>query len=162
MNPGADSPLAALRDAVEADIPAIVRMMDIFNREEDIPYTLAGLEKSVANLLANPAWGGLLIADVGGVPSGYALYSYGFDIEFGGRLAVLNELFVLPRHRGKGIGQVLLGEAEARVRAAGAHTFELIVRRENAGAQMLYRRNDFQFDPRLLMVKSLRPPAEEA
>lgn len=150
-----DSNIADIRDATLDDVSPIVRMMETFNHEEDIAITARAIEESVSSLLNNPAWGGILVADIGGVPSAYALYSFGFDIEFGGRLATLNELFVLPRHRGKGVGQALLAAVQGRVRGSGAHTLELLVRRENVGAQLFYRRNDFTFDPRLLMVKRL-------
>lgn len=143
-----------VRAATADDAPLLVKMMLPFNAEEGIEVTEAGLEAGVAALLAGP--GGALIAEVGGVPSGYAVFSDAFDIEFGGRLGVLNELWVVQRHRGKGVGRRLLVAAEAALRARGAAAMQLLVRPDNGGAQSLYRHHDFNFDPRLLMTKRLK------
>ncbi len=146
----------SIRAATPDDAGALVKMMLPFNAEEGVETSEGALEAGVAALLAGP--GGALIAEVGGVPSGYAAYSDGFDIEFGGRLGVLNELWVVPRHRGKGVGRRLIAAAEAALVARGAAAMQLLVRPDNGGAQSLYRHHDFNFDPRLLMTKRLSPP----
>ncbi|MBL8787944.1 MAG: GNAT family N-acetyltransferase [Deltaproteobacteria bacterium] len=150
-----DGGIAAVRPATPDDGPSILRMMEAFNVYEGIPWTRAGLEKSFATLLAHPEWGGIFFAEVGGIPAGYAVYAYSFDFEFAGRDAFLCELFVTERHRQKRIGQTLLATVEAHVRANDVRAVHLIVRGENATAQVLYRRNGFRFDPRLLMTKAL-------
>jgi ribosomal protein S18 acetylase RimI-like enzyme len=98
----------------------------------------------------------MFIGELGGVPIGYAILTYGFDFEFGGREAFLTELFITPRHRGRGLGHELLGAVERFARDNGVLAIHLIVRKENPQAQRLYRRNDFHFDPRLLMTKALK------
>jgi ribosomal protein S18 acetylase RimI-like enzyme len=147
--------LADVRLATADDADAVLRMMEVFNQHEGIAFTPPRLRDGYAELLAHPEWGALLLAEVGGVPSGYAVLGYGFDFEYGGRDAFLCELFVVERHRGKGIGRTLLASAEAHARSHGVRALHLIVRQENASAQILYRRSGFTFDPRLLMSKGL-------
>lgn len=150
-----DGGIAAIRPATSDDAPAILRMMEAFNVYEEIAFTREGLAKSFAALMAHPEWGGIFFAEVGGIPAGYAVYAYSFDFEYAGRDAFLCELFVTERHRQKRIGQTLLATVESHVKANDARAMHLIVRRENATAQVLYRRNGFRFDPRLLMSKPL-------
>lgn len=145
-----------IRPVTAEDKPAILRMMETFNEEEFIKYSVERLGQSYDALLANPAWGQAFIAELGGVPIGYAVLSYSFDFEYGGREAFLTELFITPRHRGRNLGHELLGAVQAFAREQGLGAIHLIVRKENPQAQRLYRRNDFQFDPRLLMTKELK------
>lgn len=154
MSDDTDS-IADIRSATLDDADAVVRMMEVFNAHESIAYTSEGLHQSYRDLMAHPEWGALLLAEVGGVPAGYAVTSYGFDFEYRGRDAFLNELFVVDRYRTRGIGKALLRAVEAHCRAAGVKALHLIVRSDNASAQILYRRNGFTFDPRLLMSKPL-------
>jgi len=146
---------ADIRLATGDDAASVLRLMEVFNSHEEIPYTHDGLSRSFALLIANPAWGSLFFAEVGGVPAGYAVLSYGFDFEFGGRDAFLCELFVAERQRNRGIGKALIAAVEAYARDNGVKTMHLIVRRENSSAQILYRRGGYNFDPRLLMNKPL-------
>lgn len=148
-------PIADIRRATAEDVPAILRMMEIFNGEELIAFTPEKLEHGLGALLAHPEFGFVLIGEIGGIPAGYALLAFGFDIEYGGRDAFLNELFVVPRHRSRGVGNELLRAATASARAEGCHAVHLIVRPENPGAQRLYRRDGFRFDPRMFMTKVL-------
>jgi ribosomal protein S18 acetylase RimI-like enzyme len=145
-----------IRPVTAEDKSAILRMMETFNEEEFIKYSVERLGQSFDTLLTNPAWGQMFIAELGGVPIGYAVLTYSFDFEYGGRDAFLTELFITPRHRGRSLGHELLGHVQAFAREQGLSALHLIVRKENPQAQRLYRRNDFQFDPRLLMTKELK------
>ncbi len=145
-----------LRPVTADDKSAILRMMETFNQEEYINYSLDRLGESFDALLAHPEWGSILIAELGGIPVGYAILTYAFDFEFGGREAFMTEVFVHPRHRGQKIGKDLVHGVEAFARENGVKAIHLIVRQDNPRAQRLYRKNDFHFDPRLLMSKVLK------
>lgn len=59
-----------------------------------------------ANLRAQPTWARLLWLD--GVPCGFVLVD---EVEFQGeRIPELADLFVLPKHRGKGIARAVVGQ----------------------------------------------------
>ncbi len=156
MNDGHDG-IAEVRLAGADDASVVMRYMLEFNAGEQIACTEAGLRASFATLLDHPDWGAVLIAEVGGVPVGYAVVSFSFDFEYGGREAFLTELFVRPRDRGRRVGAALLAAAERHAAAAGVSFLQLVVRRDNPGAQRFYREHDFNLDPRLLMTKRLRP-----
>ena len=52
----------------------------------------------------------------------------------------VNVVAVLPEHRGKGLGSLLLADAERRAHEVGARSLSLIVAAENARAVRLYER----------------------
>jgi ribosomal protein S18 acetylase RimI-like enzyme len=144
-----------IREATLEDADTILKMMEVFNEEEHITVTPEALREGYLALLENPAWGKVLLGEVGGVPASYAVLTYAFDFEFGGRQGVLTELFVSPRYRQRGVGNTMVGRVEEECRSLGLKALQLIVRPENAQAQVLYRRRDFRFDPRLPMTKRL-------
>ena len=63
-------------------------------------------------------------------------------IEHRGRELHLHAVFVLPPHRGRGIGTAALRALEREFRGK-ADTFELGVRESNEGARSLYEREGF-------------------
>lgn len=147
--------VADIRLATPDDKAAILRMMVAFNAFESIPFTVERGAVAFDELLAHPDWGVIHLAEVAGKPAGYTVLAYGFDFEFGGRDAFICELWVDDRERRMGVGTALLAATEAYAKAHAVGALHLIVRRENARAQVIYRRDGFQFDPRLLMTKSL-------
>jgi GNAT superfamily N-acetyltransferase len=52
----------------------------------------------------------VLIANLGNEPAGFALYFHNFSTFLGRPGIYLEDLFVEPAHRGKGIGKALLSE----------------------------------------------------
>jgi len=52
----------------------------------------------------------------------------------------VNVLAALPEHRGKGLGSLLLADAERRAHEVGARSLSLIVASENPDAMRLYER----------------------
>lgn len=55
-----------------------------------------------------------------------------------GRLWLLNDLFVVPAARGRGVGRQLMDRARALAEETGACGLELATARTNIGAQALY------------------------
>lgn len=59
------------------------------------------------------------IAERDGVPAGMALWFYNFSTQRGRHGLYLEDLFVLPEHRGRGIGKALLAHLARRCRDEG-------------------------------------------
>ena len=81
-------------------------------------------------------------------PVGLALLSYQITVEQGGRVAWLEELYVVPDRRGRGIGRALLKAALTEARRAGCVAVELEVVRGHERAARLYLREGFRKLPR--------------
>jgi ribosomal protein S18 acetylase RimI-like enzyme len=145
----------ALRLATEQDVSALLEMMDDFNRSELISWEPAVTEAALRKLLREPALGQAVVLEEEGQVQGYAVLTYGYDLEFAGRDAYLTEFYLRPGARGRGLGKWLLARVEERAREAGVHALHLMVRPENRTALTLYQRAGFKAPPRVFLTKRL-------
>ena len=131
-----------IRPAHPGDVPFLVdciRGLAAFERlEHELEVDPAALEQHLFG--ARPACGAL-IAVVGDQPVGFALF-HGTYSTFKTRPCLhLEDLFVLPEHRGGGQGLALLRAVAARAVASGCPRLDWNVLDWNEGAQRFYRRH---------------------
>jgi ribosomal protein S18 acetylase RimI-like enzyme len=143
------------RLAAREDLPAILPMMEEFNAEEAIPFDRMVFTPRLERLVSDPGLGKVLLFETDGQPCGYAIVTWGYDLEYGGRDSFLTELFVVPAHRDRGMGKLALAAAEEAARSGGAHAVHLLVRHENAQAIRLYQRAGYRTEPRAVMTKDV-------
>ena len=103
-----------IRAATEADVPqilAFIRALAAFEREPDaVSATEEGLLRD--GFGPNPIYY-CLIADRDGQPAGFALYFFNYSTWLGRPGIYLEDLYVLPEFRGRGIGKALLKQVAA-------------------------------------------------
>lgn len=87
--------------------------------------------------------------------AGYLVITFGFSLEFHGRDAFVDELFLRESFRGRGIGRACVEFAAEVCRAKGIAALHLEVERANARAQALYRQSGFRDHDRYLLTKWL-------
>ena len=145
----------AARPATDTDLSSLLTMMQDFNAIEAIAFDRQAFAPRLRELVGTPALGGVLLFGVDGGDAGYAIVTWGYDLEFGGRDAFLTELYVVAALRGQGVGRQGLAAAEAFARAQGAHALHLVVRPDNRPARRLYDGAGFAAQPRLVMTKLL-------
>src|SRR5262245_46730150 len=139
-----------IRAAGPRDHAALLDMMEEFNRAERVEMRREVAGPALSRLLADDSLGRALIAD-----EGYALLTWGFDLEFGGRDAFLTEIFVRPESRRTGAGRALLEAVLRAAREAGAGAVHLGVYPDNDAALALYRAAGFTRIPRDFYSKRL-------
>lgn len=150
-----------VRIAAVADAEQLLDLMEDFNRIESIPFARAPMGQALMPLLgADNHLGRVVIAATDAVAGaandraiGYALVTFGYDLEYGGRDAWLTELYLVASARARGDGKRLLDEAVAVAKAAGAHAMHLQVRHENDVARAVYERAGFKVWTRLGYTK---------
>lgn len=86
---------------------------------------------------------------------GYAVLGLGFGIEYGGADAFVDDLYLIPTARGRGVGGRVLALLEAEARSLGLCALFLVVDPDNAPALQLYRRRGFEGTHWLLMAQRL-------
>jgi ribosomal protein S18 acetylase RimI-like enzyme len=145
------------RTASAADLPLLLGFVRDFWAHEGIAYEEAAVVRALGELLANPALGRVFLLEVDGTVAGYAVLGFGFSLEYRGRDAFLDELFLVPVFRGRGLGEHALDVLEATCRRLGIRALHLEVNRSNLRAQALYRRRGFSGEDRLLLTKWLDP-----
>ena len=146
--------MLALRLASAADLREVLPRTRALNDHEGIELGDAALERALRALLDDPSLGGVWLVTRDQAVVGYAIATFGFDLEFGGRDAYLTELWIDANHRGGGAGGAALALLEDELRARGAHALHLQVRPENP-AMRLYERAGFVASPRRVMTRRL-------
>lgn len=87
----------------------------------------------------------------GGEVMGYALLARYFSQEAGGMAYQIEELYVRPEHRSKGIGRLFFEFLETK--SAHVARLRLEVESENERAIAMYQRQGFEYLPYVQMVK---------
>lgn len=90
-----------------------------------------------------------LIMDEGGGPAGYAVVTWGYSLESGGRDALLDEVFV--RERGRGLGGAALTEILADCRRRGMARVFLETESRNEAVRRFYARHGFHTEDSVWM-----------
>ena len=141
--------------ATNADVPALLGMMEPFNVFENIPWRAEAMASALHKLLADPALGaaGLFKRDQELV--GYCVVTWGYDLEWAGRDAFLTELFLVPEARGQGLGPQAMTLLEELAKQNGARALHLMVREENTPARRLYERQGYKTPARIFFSKEL-------
>jgi ribosomal protein S18 acetylase RimI-like enzyme len=142
--------LATLRD-----IPQLLKWIQQLYSHDSIQFDTRKVRRALRELIDNPAFGRIWILTRDGQPAGYMVVTFGYSIEFGGRDAFIDELFVAEPHRHRSVGTRALQFATRACRELGIPALHLEVDRSNTGAQRLYRAMDFVDHDRYLMTRAL-------
>ena len=144
----------ALRLATVDDIAEVLPRTRAFNALESIVIDPATHESALRRLLGDPSLGGVWLVERAGVPVGYAIVTFGFDLEFGGRDSYLTELWIDPDARGRGAGTVALTLLESELGSRDVRALHLQVRSDNPAVR-LYERTGFITSLRRVMTRRL-------
>ena len=131
-----------VRRARADDAAALARMLWDFNTEfesetDDVPV----LTDRFARLLGLPEIVAVVAED--GDPVGFALLSLRPAIWFDGPVAQLEELYVVPALRDRGIGTQVLDISRRLVREAGAPEMHINVDEADVDTRRFYERHGF-------------------
>src|ERR1700741_1978182 len=139
-----------------ADVDSLLLLMRHMQNDDpwEEPFNDLIVEKNLSELFQNSHYGVIYLARDQQTPIAYLVVCFDFSLEYCGKGAWVDELFVEPAHRGQGIGTQLLDLAEAASRDLGAHTLHLEVNHGNRAIE-LYRRRGFVDHHRYLMTKWL-------
>lgn len=117
--------MLTLRNAIPSDVPhilAFIRELALYEREPDAVFA------TEADLLRDgftePRRFHCLMVEWNGQPAGFALYFHSYSTWQGRAGIYLEDLFVRPEFRGKGIGKALLTKVAAIAVAEGCPRFE--------------------------------------
>jgi ribosomal protein S18 acetylase RimI-like enzyme len=129
--------------AVPEEAAVAARLQFAFADEFDSPTPPVDvLEPRFRRLITDPA-GTVLFAGVAPEPDGYAVVTFRPTVYCDGPLAVLDELYVRPQLRGRGIGSALLAAAIDDMKQRGGGEMHINVDEPDTGARRFYERHGF-------------------
>ena len=149
---------ARFRPAVAADVELLLGFMREFYAHEGLLFQEPAARAAVLGLLREPSAGRIYLIEEGGSPVGYAVLTLGYSLAYQGRDAFIDELYLRPAHRGRGLGRRAVAFLTETCRALEVRALHLEVERVNAPAQQLYLRTGFEGHDRALLTKWIRRP----
>ena len=132
----------ASRIATMGDAATVARLLHDFNLEFGEPTPgVEVLTGRLGRLLAEDS----TLALLAGHPSvGFALLTFRSNVWHDGPVALLDELYVVPSMRGRGIGSHLLESCCELIQARGVKLLEINVDGEDHAARRFYERHHFR------------------
>jgi GNAT superfamily N-acetyltransferase len=98
-----------IRFAGPADVPVILKFINGLAEYEKLAHEVVATEVGLRRtLFGDRAYAEVLIAEFEGSPAGFALFFHNYSTFLAQPGIYLEDLFVLPQLRGKGIGEQLL------------------------------------------------------
>lgn len=145
----------AIAQAGRGDLDEVLRLVDLQFDEHAIETDRDRLRTAVAAVLDDDGLGVFLLARESGDAVGLAYMSFVWALEHCGHAAWLEELYVVPEARGRGIGDQLLQTILSCARDRGCAAVDLEVEHSQKRAENLYRRAGFTAHTRSRWVRSL-------
>jgi GNAT superfamily N-acetyltransferase len=143
------------RIAGAGDIPQILPMMRDFYSFERLEFNEERSRRLLSTIFADERLGRVVLLHCGEELAGYMVLGFGFSLEFHGRTALLDELYVIPAYRGRGIGGAAAEHAAAICRDLGIRCLQLEADYFNDRAHEFYLRRGFRDHQRHLMTRWL-------
>jgi len=145
----------SLLDTKISDIDQLLVLIQDFYQHFDYPYIESEKRLTLEDLFERPTAGRIYLIQKEQKIVGYVFLSFYFSIEFGGRTAFIDELFVLPGDRGQGIGSKVINLVEQKCLELNLKAIHLESERTNERATALYLKLGFVDYDRRLMTKKL-------
>ena len=145
-----------MRQASIEDAPRLVALMKEFYAESATPFDPTAAAEAFEALLSDDRLGKVWLIQAGDDDVGYVVVTFSYSMEFSGRNAFLDDLFIRSAFRGQGLGTTALAEVRAFCVERGLRALHLETGQDNVAAQALYRRAGFAATDRQLLTLVLR------
>lgn len=142
-----------LRQATLADVEVLLALVQEYYTYDQITFAAPRQRRALAGLLQNPAFGYAWLLEDQGRAFGYAVLTFSYAIESGGRDAILDELYLREVYRGQGLGSQVLAFIESYCQKEELTGLYLVVEPDNCRAQAVYRKRNFVESDRLIFGK---------
>lgn len=143
---------ASFRLAEARDIERLLPLIRNFYIFERLPFDDNRHRRLLAVLIEDPTLGRLIVFEQASELLGYMVLGFGFSLEFHGRDCLLDEFYVVPEYRSKGIGRAAVEFAIATCREMGIHAVHLEADYVNVRGHEFYKNLGFKDHERHLMT----------
>lgn len=135
------------------DLLTLRKFARAFHAEDGHPLTRSGSRALRQLVEGTPHALAFLVYGGSAAPIGYVVVALGFSVQHGGVDSFLDDLYIRPADRGRGLGSQVLAQLRAALRPRGVKAMHLGVMPANHGARRFYRRHGFKRSVLTLMTR---------
>ena len=134
------------------DIAPLLALMERFHVETALPHDDAHRRRAVAPLLAGSPHGAVWLIGPQRAPLGYVLIGFGWSVALAGREGVVDEVYIRPSVRGRGIGTEVLHAIAVALTGAGVRALHVRLDRVDTAAARFCARVGFAPRPDMVLM----------
>ncbi|WP_296417384.1 GNAT family N-acetyltransferase [Pseudooctadecabacter sp.] len=142
----------AMHLATPDDAPRLLPLIAAFHAEYGLDTTDDTRAAALAPLLAGSPHGAAWLFGPARAPTGYVIITFGWSMELGGMEAFVDELFIRPAVRKRGLASEVLHTVAASLADVGVKALHLEVDRSDEATQRLYSRAHFKLRDRYALM----------
>jgi ribosomal protein S18 acetylase RimI-like enzyme len=144
-----------LRIAACADADLLVQFMRELYEHDHLPFNEPAARQALEKILQDHSLGRVWLIQNDEQAIGYVVLTFGYSLEYHGRDAFVDEIYIRTSHRGKGIGTQIIKFVEEACRELEVQALHLEVERANTNAQAFYHKVGFEEHDRYLLTKRI-------
>ena len=153
--------MTTVRQATPDDVATLVALMAEFYAESGYPLPADAAAATFTALLADPRLGRIWLLEADDAPAGYVVLTVAFSMEYGGLRGFVDDLFVRPAARGRGLAAQALVALRRMADEMGVRALLVETGADNDVAQRVYARAGFRPSGRELLTCELASPVHE-
>jgi GNAT superfamily N-acetyltransferase len=142
----------SFRLAEITDLEFLLASMRDFYVFEQLPFEETRQRSLVLQLISDRHLGRLIVFEEAGELVGYMVLGFGFSLEFHGRDCLLDEFYIQPKSRSRGVGTAAINFAVQTCRDLGIRAVHLEADHFNVRGHEFYKRLGFKDHDRHLMT----------
>jgi GNAT superfamily N-acetyltransferase len=134
----------AIHLATADDAPRLLPLIAAFHAEHGLDLDDTHRENALMPLLAGSPLGAAWLFGLAKAPTGYVIITFGWSIEIGGMEAFVDELYIRPNVRKRGIASEVLMAISSSLADVGVKALHVEADRSDDAAQRLYAQAHFK------------------
>jgi GNAT superfamily N-acetyltransferase len=147
-----------VRPAQLSDVSTLATMMIEFYAEADFALRREAAQRTFEQLIRWPDRGCVWVLESDSFAAGFIVLTVGYAMEYGGLRGFVDDLFVRPAFRKRGLGAAALAFVKAHCLNAGVRALFVQTGPDNSPAKRVYKRAGFTDSGHQLLVQPLAAP----
>ena len=143
------------RLANQADIETLMEYIRQFYAIDNYDFEESVARPVLEKIVHDPSLGRVWMIYLGEEAIGYIVITFGYSLEYGGRDAFIDELYIEDSYRNQGLGAKAMEFVLGACPGLDIHALHLEVEHTNIAGQKLYRKFDFEGHNRYLLTRKI-------
>lgn len=147
-----------IRSAQMTDVNMLATLMIEVYGEAGLELSREAAQRTFEQLIRAPERGRIWILECDATPAGFVVLTFTYAMEYGGLRGFVDDFYVRPQFRRRGLGGEALAAVKSYSLATGVRALFVQTGSDNPGAQRVYKRAGFTDTGHLLFVEPLARP----